>query len=64
MHKIVYLSLGSNLGDRAANLRTALDRLADMGAVAAVSSFYETEPMEFREPLLVPKPEVVPLVDC
>ena len=46
MHKIVYLSLGSNLGDRAANLRTALDKLADMGTVAAVSSFYETEPME------------------
>jgi len=46
VHKIVYLSLGSNLGDRAANLRTALDKLADMGTVAAVSSFYETEPME------------------
>jgi len=46
VHKIVYLSLGSNLGDRAANLRTALDKLADMGTIAAISSFYETEPME------------------
>ncbi len=46
MHKIVYLSLGSNLGDRAANLRSALEKLADFGAVAAVSSFYETEPVE------------------
>jgi 2-amino-4-hydroxy-6-hydroxymethyldihydropteridine diphosphokinase len=46
VHKIVYLSLGSNIGDRAANLRTALDKLADMGTVAAVSSFYETEPVE------------------
>jgi 2-amino-4-hydroxy-6-hydroxymethyldihydropteridine diphosphokinase len=46
VHKIVYLSLGSNLGDRAANLRTALDKLADMGTIASVSSFYETEPME------------------
>jgi len=46
VHKIVYLSLGSNLGDRAANLRTALDELGGLGAVGAVSSFYETEPVE------------------
>jgi 2-amino-4-hydroxy-6-hydroxymethyldihydropteridine diphosphokinase len=46
VHKIVYLSLGSNLGDRAANLRTALDKLAGMGNIVAVSSFYETEPVE------------------
>jgi 2-amino-4-hydroxy-6-hydroxymethyldihydropteridine diphosphokinase len=46
VHKIVFLSLGSNLGDRADNLRTALDELGELGAVAAVSSFYETEPME------------------
>lgn len=46
MHKIVYLSLGSNLGDRAANLQTAVDRLASLGEVIAVSSFYETEPVE------------------
>jgi 2-amino-4-hydroxy-6-hydroxymethyldihydropteridine diphosphokinase len=46
VHKIVYLSLGSNLGDRAANLRTALDELGELGSVDAVSSFYETEPVE------------------
>lgn len=46
MHKIVYLSLGSNLGDRAANLQSAIDRLASLGEVVAVSSFYETEPVE------------------
>ena len=46
MNKIVYLSLGSNLGDRSANLRTALEKLEDFGTVAAVSSFYETEPVE------------------
>jgi len=46
VHKIVYLSLGSNLGDRAANLQTAVDRLASLGEVIAVSSFYETEPVE------------------
>ena len=45
MHKIVYLSLGSNLDDRAANLRTALEKLGDLGAVNSVSAFYETEPV-------------------
>ncbi len=47
VHKIVYLSLGSNLGDRAANLRVAIEKLATLGAVEAVSAFYETEPVEF-----------------
>jgi 2-amino-4-hydroxy-6-hydroxymethyldihydropteridine diphosphokinase len=47
VEKIVYLSLGSNVGDREANLRTAVKKLADLGEVMAVSSFYETEPMEF-----------------
>jgi 2-amino-4-hydroxy-6-hydroxymethyldihydropteridine diphosphokinase len=46
VHKIVYLSLGSNLGDRDSNLRTAIDKLADLGQAVAVSSFYETEPIE------------------
>jgi 2-amino-4-hydroxy-6-hydroxymethyldihydropteridine diphosphokinase len=46
VHKTVYLSLGSNLGDREENLRTAITRLADFGNVAAVSSFYETEPVD------------------
>jgi 2-amino-4-hydroxy-6-hydroxymethyldihydropteridine diphosphokinase len=44
--KTVYLSLGSNLGDRAANLEQAIERLAKLGEVSAVSSFYETEPVE------------------
>jgi 2-amino-4-hydroxy-6-hydroxymethyldihydropteridine diphosphokinase len=46
MHKFVYLSLGSNVGDRAANLRAALLRLEAFGNLAAVSSFYKTEPVE------------------
>lgn len=48
LHKIVYLSLGSNVGDRAANLNTAIERLRALGEVVAVSSFYETEPVEFE----------------
>jgi 2-amino-4-hydroxy-6-hydroxymethyldihydropteridine diphosphokinase len=47
VEKTVYLSLGSNVGDRAANLRQAIDKLAELGEVIAVSSFYETEPVEF-----------------
>jgi 2-amino-4-hydroxy-6-hydroxymethyldihydropteridine diphosphokinase len=47
VHKLVYLSLGSNVGDRAANLNMAISRLGALGEVAAVSSFYETEPVEF-----------------
>ena len=46
MHKLVYLSLGSNLGDLAANLNAAITGLRGLGEVAAVSSFYETEPVE------------------
>jgi 2-amino-4-hydroxy-6-hydroxymethyldihydropteridine diphosphokinase len=46
VHKIVYLSLGSNLDDRAANLHTAIEKLASLGKAVAVSSFYETEPVE------------------
>jgi 2-amino-4-hydroxy-6-hydroxymethyldihydropteridine diphosphokinase len=45
--ELVYLSLGSNVGDRAGNLKAAIDRLRTLGEVSAVSSFYETEPVEF-----------------
>lgn len=41
-----YLSLGSNLGDRAANLREALAQLDVAGRLLAVSAFYETQPVD------------------
>jgi len=47
--KIAYLSLGSNLGDRRANLRNAIGKLLSFGKLLAVSSFYETEPVDFTE---------------
>lgn len=47
MRKTVYLSLGSNMGDREANLRDAIARLAELGEVTEVSSYYETEPVDF-----------------
>jgi 2-amino-4-hydroxy-6-hydroxymethyldihydropteridine diphosphokinase len=46
----VYLSLGSNVGDREANLRAALAALEGAGVrVTRVSSFYETAPVDFLE---------------
>ena len=46
----IYLSLGSNLGDREKNLRTAIAALADGGVlVTRASLFYETEPVDLRE---------------
>jgi 2-amino-4-hydroxy-6-hydroxymethyldihydropteridine diphosphokinase len=50
VEKKVYMSLGSNLGDRAKNLRAAIEELPHAGvAVTTVSSFYETEPVDLRE---------------
>ena len=40
----IYLALGANLGDRGANLRSAVERLRDAVAVERMSSVYETEP--------------------
>ena len=46
----VYFSLGSNLGDREKNLRTAILALAEAKVrVTRVSSFYETEPVDLHE---------------
>ncbi len=48
--QIIYLSLGSNLGDRAANLHGAIAALDGAGVhVLRQSSFYETEPVDFLD---------------
>ena len=45
--KIIYLSLGSNLGDRAAQLARAMEALAAAGVrVVRRSSLYRTEPVD------------------
>ena len=45
-----YLSLGSNLGEREVNLRAAIAELPAAGVrVERVSSFYETEPVDYLE---------------
>ncbi|MGE5515876.1 MAG: 2-amino-4-hydroxy-6-hydroxymethyldihydropteridine diphosphokinase [Bacteroidota bacterium] len=41
----VFLGLGTNLGDRAANLRAALDALSAITEIDALSAIYETAPL-------------------
>ena len=45
----VYLALGSNLGDRLANLKQAIDALTPQMEVKAKSSVYETPPWGFED---------------
>ena len=49
MSHTVYLSLGSNVGDRAVQISSAIERLHAIGEVTAVSSLYETSPVEFKD---------------
>lgn len=44
MHHLIYLSLGSNLGDRLSNLQTAITLLPPEIQTLTQSSIYETEP--------------------
>ncbi|MGC2330934.1 MAG: 2-amino-4-hydroxy-6-hydroxymethyldihydropteridine diphosphokinase [Candidatus Acidiferrales bacterium] len=49
--KTVYLSLGSNRGDRAQNIARAIEALGERGVrVTRRSSLYETEPVDMRGP--------------
>jgi 2-amino-4-hydroxy-6-hydroxymethyldihydropteridine diphosphokinase len=48
--EIVYLSLGSNLGERKSNLATALRELGAAGVeIERFSSVYETEPVDYLD---------------
>ena len=49
MKKTVYLSLGSNVGDRQGNLTRAIAEMAKIGTVQKRSALYETEPMEVTD---------------
>ncbi len=46
---VVYLGLGSNLGERGANLREAIRRLGERVRVERVSSFYDNPPVGYLE---------------
>lgn len=48
--EVVFLSLGSNVGDREKNLRGAIAALPKLGVqIKNISSIYETEPVDFLE---------------
>ena len=44
-----YIGIGSNIGDKTANCQTAIEQLAEAGRITAVSSFYYTEPVGYKE---------------
>ena len=45
----VYLGLGTNLGDKQANLKAAVEKINErIGEVTSLSSFYETAPWGFE----------------
>ncbi len=43
-----YIALGSNLGDRADTLSSAVRHMSNLGRVVAQSSLYETEPVGYH----------------
>lgn len=49
--EVVYLGLGSNLGDKVSNCLRALEDLSSSGQnnIQAISSLYKTEPIGYRE---------------
>src|SRR5216684_1859257 len=48
--KTVYLSLGSNIGDREQMLQSAVDRLQSPDLkILRISPVYETEPVDFKQ---------------
>ena len=49
MAQRIYLALGTNLGDRLANLRAALGAFAPHVTVKAESPVYETEPWGYAD---------------
>lgn len=50
MHQ-VYLSLGTNLGNRKRNIREAIERIEELvGVVMRQSALYETKPWGFSSP--------------
>jgi 2-amino-4-hydroxy-6-hydroxymethyldihydropteridine diphosphokinase len=49
MPEVAAIALGSNLGDREANLLEAVRRIGALGVVRAVSAFYDTAPVGILE---------------
>ena len=45
----IYLSLGSNIGNRENNLKLALKELSEILSIKKISSIYETEPLLYQK---------------
>lgn len=45
----IFLGIGGNLGDRAANLRQAIERLEPFLHVKRIAPLYETDPIGYRD---------------
>ncbi len=45
----IFLSLGSNLGDRESNLLTAIKEISEFSDLKSQSSIYETSPMGYKD---------------
>ena len=45
----IYLSLGSNIGNRENNLKLALKELSEILRIKKISSLYETEPLLYQK---------------
>ena len=45
----IFLSLGTNIGDKKKNLSAALSSLSDFVKVLGVSSVYKTEPLLYKD---------------
>ena len=47
--QLAAIALGSNLGDREANLRAAIEHLRTLGEVKKISSFHDTAPVGYLD---------------
>ncbi len=45
----VFIGLGTNIGDRGGNLKTALNKISDFILTEKLSSVYETEPVDYED---------------
>jgi len=45
----IFLSLGTNVGDKNKNLSDAINLLSDSGKILAISSVYKTEPVLYED---------------
>jgi len=44
-----FISIGSNLGDKIGNCKTAIEEIAAFAKIVKVSSLYETDPVDYEE---------------